>query len=66
MIADTTVLPEKNPGTKKHNSIKRPKRSKNPVTAIQFFAIRSQKRLLLLEVSVVSGGLDPSSFTKDR
>ena len=56
MIADTTVLPEKNPGTKKHSNIKRPKRSKNPVTAIQFFAMRSQKRLLLLEVSVISGG----------
>ena len=56
MIADTTVLPEKNPGTKKQSCIKSHKRRRNPVTAIQFLAIRSQKRPLLLEDSVVSGG----------
>ncbi len=68
MIADTTVLPEKNPGTKKHSSIKRPKRSKNPVTAIQFFAMRSQKRdfrslwIIRINAAVRENGLTYSKF----
>ena len=54
MIAETTVLPEKKPGTRKHRRINKPNNNKNPVTAIQFLAIKSQNTLLLLIVSVSS------------
>ena len=54
IIAETTVLPEKKPGTRKHRRINNPNNNKNPVTAIQFLAIKSQNKLLLFIVSVSS------------
>ena len=54
IIAETTVLPEKKPGTRKHKRINKPNNNKNPVTAIQFLAIKSQNTLLLLVISVSS------------
>ena len=54
IIAETTVLPEKKPGTRKHRRINKPNNNKNPVTAIQFLAIKSQNTPLLFIVSVSS------------
>ena len=54
IIADTTVLPEKKPGTRKHNSMNKANKRRNPVTAIQLREINSQNKLLLAVSSFAS------------